>query len=157
MCLTWHRVHLMSISCRKFTNEAVQGCLRAHHTLCLSTPLPSPGEACPQFASPAIEHSRNSHPRVTVIVLGPSMHTFCGCLPGSAACPSISVAAPVTSLICVCVYYCGTYYTVCLLLQYLLQRCSRGGRGIVEDMCYERRRAEAWWTDHGLVSLLVTH
>jgi hypothetical protein len=29
-----------------------------------------------------------------------------------------------------------------LLLQYLLQRCSRGGRGIVEDMCYERRRAE---------------
>jgi len=32
---------------------------------------------------------------------------------------------------------------VCLLLQYLLQSCSRGGRGIVEDMCYERRRAEA--------------
>ena len=31
----------------------------------------------------------------------------------------------------------------CLLLQYLLQCCSRGGRGIVEDMCYERRRAEA--------------
>ena len=32
---------------------------------------------------------------------------------------------------------------VCLLLQYLLQSCSRGGRGIVEDMCYERRRTEA--------------
>ena len=32
---------------------------------------------------------------------------------------------------------------VCLLLQGLLQSCSRGGRGIVEDMCYERRRAEA--------------
>ena len=32
---------------------------------------------------------------------------------------------------------------VCLLLQDLLQSCSRGGRGIVEDMCYERRRAEA--------------
>ena len=32
---------------------------------------------------------------------------------------------------------------VCLLLQYLLQSCSRGGRGIMEDMCYERRRAEA--------------
>ena len=31
----------------------------------------------------------------------------------------------------------------CLLLQYLLQSWSRGGRGIVEDMCYERRRAEA--------------
>jgi len=31
---------------------------------------------------------------------------------------------------------------VCLLLQYLLQSCSRGGRGIVEDMCYERRQAE---------------
>jgi hypothetical protein len=34
---------------------------------------------------------------------------------------------------------------VCVLLQYLLQSCSRAGRGIVEDMCYEseRRRAEA--------------
>jgi hypothetical protein len=32
---------------------------------------------------------------------------------------------------------------VCLLLQYLLQRCSRGGRGIVEDMCHKRRRTEA--------------
>ncbi len=30
-----------------------------------------------------------------------------------------------------------------LLLQYLLQSCSRGGGGGVEDMCYERRRAEA--------------
>ncbi len=28
---------------------------------------------------------------------------------------------------------------VCLLLQYLLQTCSRGGREIVEDMYYERR------------------
>ena len=33
---------------------------------------------------------------------------------------------------------------VCLLLQDLLQSCSRGGRRRVEDMCYERRRAEAW-------------
>ena len=32
---------------------------------------------------------------------------------------------------------------VCLLLQYILESCSRWGRGIVEDMCYERRRAEA--------------
>jgi hypothetical protein len=32
---------------------------------------------------------------------------------------------------------------VCLLLQDLLQSCSLGGGGIVEDMCYERRRAEA--------------
>jgi hypothetical protein len=34
--------------------------------------------------------------------------------------------------------------SVCLLLQYLLQSCShcqRGG-GAVEDMCYERLRAE---------------
>jgi hypothetical protein len=28
-------------------------------------------------------------------------------------------------------------HRVCLLLQYLLQSCSRGGRGIVEDMWYE--------------------
>ena len=32
---------------------------------------------------------------------------------------------------------------VCLLLQDLLQSCSRGGGGIVEDMCYERRRLRA--------------
>jgi hypothetical protein len=31
---------------------------------------------------------------------------------------------------------------VCLLLQYLIH-CVRGGRRIVEDMCYEIRRAEA--------------
>ena len=37
----------------------------------------------------------------------------------------------------------GRPVCVCLLLQYLLQSCSRGGRGIVEDMCYERRRSEA--------------
>ena len=37
-------------------------------------------------------------------------------------------------LFCVC---------VCLLLQYLIQNCARGGRRIVEDMCYEIRRAEA--------------
>jgi hypothetical protein len=30
-----------------------------------------------------------------------------------------------------------------LLLQDLLQSCSRGGGRRVEDMCYERRRAEA--------------
>ena len=30
-----------------------------------------------------------------------------------------------------------------LLLQDLLQSCSRGGRRRVEDMCYERQRAEA--------------
>jgi len=35
--------------------------------------------------------------------------------------------------ICVCVYYFRTYYKACL----------RGGRRRVEDMCYERRRAEA--------------
>jgi len=34
--------------------------------------------------------------------------------------------------------------SVCvLLLQDLLQSCARGGRRRVEDMCYERRRAEA--------------
>jgi hypothetical protein len=32
---------------------------------------------------------------------------------------------------------------VCLLLQYLIQSCARGGRRIVEDMYYEIRRAEA--------------
>jgi hypothetical protein len=32
---------------------------------------------------------------------------------------------------------------VCLLLQDLVQSCLHGGGGIWEDMCYERRRAEA--------------
>ena len=36
---------------------------------------------------------------------------------------------------------------LCLLLQYLVQSCSRGGSGIVEDMCYERR---------GLVCVFIT-
>ena len=34
----------------------------------------------------------------------------------------------------VCVYYCSTYYKAVRV----------GGKGIVEDMCYERRRAEAY-------------
>ena len=41
---------------------------------------------------------------------------------------------------------------VCLLLQYLLQSYSRGGRGIVEDMRYERRRAEACVMSSGVYS-----
>jgi hypothetical protein len=31
---------------------------------------------------------------------------------------------------------------MCILLQYLLQSCSRGGRGIVEDMCESLRDDE---------------
>jgi hypothetical protein len=31
----------------------------------------------------------------------------------------------------------------CLLLQYLIQSCARGGRRTVEDMCYEIQRAGA--------------
>jgi hypothetical protein len=49
------------------------------------------------------------------------------------------------------VYYCSVvsmcvtkmFALLCLLLQYLIQSCARGGRRIVEDMCYEIRRAEA--------------
>jgi hypothetical protein len=37
----------------------------------------------------------------------------------------------------------GRVFVCVLLLQDLLQSCSRGGRGRVEDRCYERRRAEA--------------
>ena len=44
----------------------------------------------------------------------------------------------------------GDIRSVCLLLQYLLQSCSRGGWEIVEGMCYERLRAEA--CTRGLVS-----
>ena len=41
----------------------------------------------------------------------------------------------ITAVPCVCVCV--------LLLQDLLQSCACGGRRRVEDMCYERRRAEA--------------
>ena len=40
---------------------------------------------------------------------------------------------------CVCVYYCRTYPGLCPAEQ----SCFRGEGGILEDMCYERRRAEA--------------
>ena len=43
---------------------------------------------------------------------------------------------------------------VCLLLQDLVQSCLRGEGGILEDMCYERRRAEACVTG---TSLPITH
>jgi hypothetical protein len=46
---------------------------------------------------------------------------------------SYTVCVLLVQLLCVCV----------LLLQDLLQSCARGGRRRVEDMCYERRRAEA--------------
>jgi hypothetical protein len=54
---------------------------------------------------------------------------------------------PHHTVYCVCVYYCRTITAavpvcVCLLMQDLLQSCAHGGR-IVEDMCYEIRRAEA--------------
>jgi hypothetical protein len=42
------------------------------------------------------------------------------------------VAVPITIHVC-----------ACLLLQDLVQSCLRLGGGIWEDMCYERRRAEA--------------
>ena len=35
------------------------------------------------------------------------------------------------------------FVCVCLLLQDLVQSCLRGEGGILEDMCYKRRRAEA--------------
>ena len=37
----------------------------------------------------------------------------------------------------------GLKLSCCLFMQYLLQSCSRWGRGTVEDMCDERRRAKA--------------
>ena len=50
-----------------------------------------------------------------------------------------------TSDVCVhCdIHECVIRCVCVLLLQDLLQSCSRGGGGRVEDMCYERRRAEA--------------
>jgi hypothetical protein len=46
------------------------------------------------------------------------------------------------SELCVCVFI-TCVCMLCLLLQDLVQSCARGGRRIVEDMCYEIRRAEA--------------
>jgi hypothetical protein len=46
-----------------------------------------------------------------------------------------------------------------LLLQDLLQSCARGGRRRVEDMCYERRRAEACVDEsaHHALTYLLTY
>jgi hypothetical protein len=70
---------------------------------------------------------------------GETMEDMCYEWTTSLVCPSFQVR--------VCVYYCSTYYLrrvcVCLLLQDLIQSCLRGGGGLLEDTCYERRRAEA--------------
>ena len=34
-------------------------------------------------------------------------------------------------------WFTSVFVCMCLLLQYLLHSCSRGGRGIGEDMCCE--------------------
>ena len=47
---------------------------------------------------------------------------------------------------CVCVCVCV------LLLQDLLQSCARGGRRRVEDMCYERRRADGTREEPGTLT-----
>jgi hypothetical protein len=44
---------------------------------------------------------------------------------------------------CVLTVEMATPWCVCLLLQDLVQSCLHGGGGIWEDMCYERRLAEA--------------
>jgi hypothetical protein len=46
-------------------------------------------------------------------------------------------------VVCVFITVVPNTMLLCLLLQYLIQSCARGGRRIVEDMCYEIRRAEA--------------
>jgi len=65
----------------------------------------------------------------------------------------VTLSPPPAYMLCLCRSNCGVAVwpgpakeigSVCLLLQYLLQSCShcqRGG-GAVEDMCYERLRAE---------------
>jgi hypothetical protein len=73
---------------------------------------------------------------------------FCFCDWNAELCVCFITAGPITKLFawgeeesgaigmpnCVCV----------LLLQDLLQICSRGGRRRVEDMCYERRPRPVW-------------
>jgi hypothetical protein len=65
----------------------------------------------------------------------------------SRVCSSVSVSAVTTQAqagtVTVTVTVPTRVVCVCLLLQYLIQSCARGGRRIVEDMCYEIRRAEA--------------
>jgi hypothetical protein len=78
------------------TFEAVvQGCLQAHYTPCLSTPLPAGGSLSPICFASHRALSQLTSPCDSNRVR--PLHTFCGCLLGSAACPSISVIAPVTT------------------------------------------------------------
>jgi hypothetical protein len=46
-------------------------------------------------------------------------------------------------------------YVCVLLLQDLLQSCSRGGRRRVEDMCYERRRFQNPFSESGFTQNLI--
>ncbi len=41
----------------------------------------------------------------------------------------------VFSVCCVCVYYCRTYFSVCLLLQYLFYLCAVDAHHIYSDVC----------------------
>ena len=45
---------------------------------------------------------------------------------------------------CVCVYYCRTYY----------KAVRGGGRRRVDDMCYDRRRAEACVDEYSVFSIM---
>jgi hypothetical protein len=48
--------------------------------------------------------------------------------------------------VCACAHDGRERECVCLLLQYLIQSCSRGGRRIVEDMCYENMCVVYWYS-----------
>ena len=91
--------------------------------------------------SQALQVSQASSAIITFIPLPPSV-TFILLSP-----PSVTVMLTVTLLPLTGTGRLGGLpcdrVCLCLLLQYLLESCSRWERGIVEDMCYERRRAEA--------------
>ncbi len=55
----------------------------------------------------------------------------------------VTLQPPFTVVLKACEHSCRIQSVCVLLLQDLLQSCARGGRRRVEDMCYERRRAEA--------------
>jgi hypothetical protein len=80
-------------------------------------------------------------------VLHTCVHTRCVCFHGtlSCVCVCLCVCLLLQDLVQSCLHGGGGYgrVCVCLLLQDLVQRCLHGGGGIWEDMCYERRRAEA--------------
>ncbi len=108
------------------------------YNICSNGPLqtqPRDGQTCPH--RPRLVGSRSTCPPLSPF---PDANSF---MIGTAAINTHIPPARAALLPRHALTYRVTQTVCVLLLQDLLQSCSRGGRRRVDDMCYERRRAEA--------------